>query len=216
MKTFARFGSTGRRRGVEPVAMTKPSKPTASPVSRVTARAATSSAVARAPRRQSSASSSQPSLRSAISAGSSFPASSPLESGGRSYGRWCSAEIATMRPSYSPRRSDSAARRPASDIPAMTIVFGTIVPSATSATLPVCARAPPGRWARGRVEATQVARLWLAPNLTQTSYWRTVARPERGAVPCPKTARPTSTSRGGRCTYATSTSTASCIRRRSP
>ncbi len=60
-------------------------------------------------------------------------------------GRWCSAAIATMRPSYSPRRSVSAARRPASDIPAMTIVFGTIVPSATSATLPVCARAPPGR-----------------------------------------------------------------------
>ena len=44
-------------------------------------------------------------------------ASSSFESGGRSYGRCGSAPIATMRPSKPSRRSVSAARSPASDVP---------------------------------------------------------------------------------------------------
>src|SRR3954451_19969302 len=118
----ARFGCCASRRGVAPVAITKPSNATRSPSCNSTAWSSRCSATARASSRQSSSRSSTPCLRNTTWSGSQSPRSSSFERGGRSYGSCGSAPIATMRPSKPSRRKVSAARNPASEVPTIATV----------------------------------------------------------------------------------------------
>ena len=125
MNTPSRSGWFGSRRGVEPVAMHQAVERDALAVVRA-------STVARRERRARSRA--RPSRQSSVEVVDALlaqhdvvglgrrRASSSFDSGGRSYGRCGSAPIATMRPSKPSRRSVSAARSPASDIPTIATV----------------------------------------------------------------------------------------------
>ena len=193
MNTPSRSGWFGSRRGVAPVAMHEPverrcarrraARRRASPTSSATARAAEPPVERRGRRR----------LACAARCRSGSPVAArgtPSRAAAGRTGRCGSAPIATMRPSKPSRRSVSAARSPASDMPTTTTV----------------------RIARGRYRSGPQpdAAVILAPrsprHLREPPHARLPSSPHATARRLRPPAR----------AAATSTSTRSCTRRRSP